>query len=67
MDIKKATNSQLSTTESKTKQNKKNPNKVSKQPEQEQNHTYGDHLEGYPRRGKAQNGGKHPGITKHKW
>ena len=25
----------------------KNKNKLSKQPEQEQNHIYGDHLEGY--------------------
>ena len=45
MNIKKATNSQLSTTESKT--NKQKTVKLSKQPEQEQNHRYGDHLEGY--------------------
>ena len=38
MNIKRATNSQLSTTKSK---------KLSKQPEQEQNHRYGDHLEHY--------------------
>ena len=38
--IKKATYSQLSTTESKK-------NKLSKQPEQEQNQRHGDHLEGY--------------------
>ena len=38
MNIKRATHSQLSTTESK---------KQTKQPEQEQNHRYGDHLEGY--------------------
>ena len=38
-----ATNSQLSTTESINK----NKNKLSKQPEQEQNHRYGDHLEAY--------------------
>ena len=38
INIKKATNSQLSTTESK---------KQTKQPEQEQNHGYVDHLEGY--------------------
>ena len=37
-----ATNSQLLTTES-----KKQTNKLSKQPEQKQNHRYGDHLEGY--------------------
>ena len=35
MNIKMATNSQLSTTEPK--------NKLSKQAEQEQNHRYGDH------------------------
>ena len=40
MNIKMATNSQLSTTESEK-------NKLSKQTEQEQNHRYGDHLEGY--------------------
>ena len=40
MNIKMATNSQLSTTESKK-------NNLSKQAEQEQNHRYGDHLEGY--------------------
>ena len=38
MNIKMSTSSQLSTTESK---------KLSKQPEQEQNHIYGNHLEGY--------------------
>ena len=41
MNIKKAINSQLSTTEF------KNKTKLSKQPEQEQNHRYGDHMEGY--------------------
>ena len=40
MNIKRAINSQLSTTESKK-------NKLSKQPEQEQNQRHGDHLEGY--------------------
>ena len=40
MKIKRAKKSQLSTTESKKK-------RLSKQPEQEQNHRYGDHLEGY--------------------
>ena len=39
MNIKKPTNSKLSITESKKEK--------SKQPEQEQNHKYGDHLEGY--------------------
>ena len=40
MNIKMATNSQLSTTES-----KKTP-KLSKQPDQEENHRYGYHMEG---------------------
>ena len=40
MNIKMETNSQLSTAEYKK-------NKLSKQPEQEQNHRYEDHLEGY--------------------
>ena len=40
MNIKMATNSQLSTTKSKK-------NKLSKKIEQEQNHRYGDHMEGY--------------------
>ena len=44
MNIKKATNSQLSTTESKKNKNK---NKLSKQLEQEQNHRNGDHMESY--------------------
>ena len=58
MNIKMITNSQLSTTES-----KKQTNKLSKQPEQEKNHRYGDHLESYQlggRRGKT--GGKVQGI-----
>ena len=44
MNIKKATNSQLSTTESKTKQKWK---QTKKQLEQEQNHRDGGHMEGY--------------------
>ena len=44
MNSKMTTNSQLSTTEPK---NNKNKNKLSKQPEQEQNHRNGDHMEGY--------------------
>ena len=39
------TNSQLSTTEPKNQN--KNINKLSKQPEQEQNHRNRDHVEGY--------------------
>ena len=53
MNSKMTTNSQLLTTEPKIKQ------KVSKQLEQEQNHRYGDHMEGYQqgsRRGRE--GGK---------
>ena len=42
MNIKMTTNLLLSTTESKQQQQK-----LSKQPEQEQNHRYGDHLEVY--------------------
>ena len=48
MKIKMTTNSQLSKTESKknkTRQNK--TKKLSKQPKEEQNQRYGDHLEGY--------------------
>ena len=55
MNIKKATKSELLTTESK---------KLSKQ-EQEKNHRHGDHLEGYPAgRGRAENGRKGTGIKK---
>ena len=46
MNSKMTTNSQLPTTEPKTKQNE-NGNKLSKQLEQEQNHRNGDHMEGY--------------------
>ena len=42
MNSKMTTNSQLSTNEP-----KKQKLKLSKQAEQEQNHGYGDHLEGY--------------------
>ena len=45
MNIKRATHSQLSTTESK---------KQTKQPEQEQNHRYGDYLEGYQLGGESE-------------
>ena len=43
INSKMTTNTQLSTTEPK----KKNKNKLSKQPEQEQIHRNGDHMEGY--------------------
>ena len=59
MNSKKAINSQLSTTESK--------NKLSKQPEQKENHKYGDHLEGYQLgEAKGRMGGKGAGVKKHK-
>ena len=51
-------NSQLSTTES-----KKTKNKLSKQLEQEQNHRYGDNVQGYQRKGKrGRKGGKVQGL-----
>ena len=59
MNIKRATvviDSQLSTL------NLKN-NKLSKQPEQEQNHRYGDHMEGYQlREGKGRMRKKVQGV-----
>ena len=48
MNSKMTTNSQLSTTEPKQM---KNPNKLSKQLEQEQKHRNADHMEGYQRGG----------------
>ena len=59
MNIKMATKPQLSTTESKK-------NKQSKQPEQEQNQSYREHLDGYQLGGrKGENGRKGAGIKKH--
>ena len=53
VNSKKTTNSQLSTTKSKT------TNKLNKQLEQEQNHRNGDHMEGYQQgSGKGREGGK---------
>ena len=53
MSSKMTTDSQLSTTDLKNKNNE------SKQLEQEQNHRNGDHMEGYQWvRGKAREGGK---------
>ena len=60
MNSKMTTNSQLSTIEP------KNKNKLSKQPEQEQNHRNGDHMEGY-QWGAVENGGKGTENKKHKW
>ena len=58
------TNSQLS----KTGPNKyKNKNKLSKQLEQEQTHTNGDHLEGYQQGGGGRNEEKGTGNKKCKW
>ena len=51
-----ATNSQLLTIKSKK-------NKLSKQQEQEQNHRYGDHVEGYQQGGgRGRTGGKMQGL-----
>ena len=47
MNGKMTTNSQLSTTEPKKKNTQKEKEKLSKQLEQEQNHTNGDHMGGY--------------------
>ena len=55
MNSKMTRNSQLSTTEPKKHPNK---NKLSKQPEQEQNHRNGDHMEGYQGGGRGGMGGK---------
>ena len=60
MNSKITTNSQLSTTEPKTK-----TNKLSKQPEQEQNHRNGDHMDSY-QEGTGE-WGKGTGNKKHKW
>ena len=49
MNSKMTTNSQLSTTEPKSKT--KTKNELRKQLEQEQNHRNGDHLEGYQQGG----------------
>ena len=59
MTIKMATNAVLSTAESK---------KQSKQPEQEQNHRYGDQLEGYQVRGRrGRMVGKVRGLRNTNW
>ena len=53
MNSKMTTNSQLSTTEP------KNKNELSKQLEREQNHRNGDHMEGYQQgSGRGREGGK---------
>ena len=59
------TNSQLSTTEPKNR----NEDKLSKQLEQEQNYRNGDHMEGYQDHmvGVGGEWGKNTGSKKHKW
>ena len=58
MNIKMATNSQLSTAESKKK------SKLSKQPEHEQNQRYGDYMYSYQLGGgKGTMGGKVQGLS----
>ena len=59
MNIKMTTNPQLSTTE---------PQKLSKQLEQEQNHRNGDHMEGYQWGGEGrEQGRKGTENKKHNW
>ena len=61
MNIKMAINSQPSTIQSKK-------NKLSKQAEQEQNHRYGDHLEGYQLGGgRGRMGEKVQGLSNTSW
>ena len=64
MNSRMTKNSQLLTTEPKKKN--KPQNKLSKQLEQEQNHTNGDHVEGYQQGGES-GGGEGTGKKKHKW
>ena len=54
MNSKMTTNSQLLTTEPKTK-----TKKLNKQLEQEQNHRNGDHMEGYQQREGSRMGGRY--------
>ena len=54
MNSKMTTNSQLSTAEPK----KQKKTKLSKQLEQEQNHSNGDHMGGYQQEGIGNNGAK---------
>ena len=60
MNSKMTTNSQLSTTERKTK------TKLSKQIEQEQIHRNGDHMEGFQWGRRGGSGGESTG-NKHEW
>ena len=62
MNSKMTTNSQLSTTEPKSK----TKNELSKQLEQEQNHRNGDHMEVINREREERDGGKGTGNKKHK-
>ena len=66
MNLKMATNSQLSTPESKKTKTEKL--KLSKQPEQEQNHRNGDYMQGYQLEGgKRRMGGKVQGLRSTNW
>ena len=66
MNIKMATNEQLSTTESREREKKKT--KLGKPARQDQNHRNGDHVEGNQLGGgKAENRRKGAGTKKHKW
>ena len=64
MNGKITTNSQLSTTEPKKKNQKQN---LSKQLEQEQNHRDGDHMEGYQGEWKGERVEKGTENKQHKW
>ena len=66
MNSKMTKNSQLLTTEPKKKKRKEK--KLSKQLEQEQNHSNGDHKEGYQQgRCRERKGEKGTGNKKHNW
>ena len=67
MNSKMTTNSQLSTNEPKRK-GKQRKQKLSKQPEEEQNQRNGLHMEGFQWHGRREEqGGKGTGNKKHKW
>ena len=59
MNIKMATNEQLSTTESREREKKKT--KLGKPARQDQNHRNGDHVEGFSREEEGGNGEKGTG------
>ena len=47
--------------------NLKKTNKLSKKAEQEKNHRYGDHLEGYQLGSRGENGEKGTSFKTHNW